>query len=271
MSRRETSSEFMRSRSAASRAFSQPCSMWMRLHRPCSPSRPCLASQGRSLPSVLTFSCSALSASIRADRSACLCAFAVDGLLPAAAVFVQLRHLLLQLVQARVRGFGGFLRRRPIAPAGWSGALRRAPRARCGRLPGARGAGSAGATAPRCCAGRRPAPGSAAAPGPRRRAARWTWPAPGAAPLPDRAAAAPVLRPGRPAASAFSSASTPCAARFSISAARHRPCARPIGRSVPSAGPAAARRAGGLRPRSGSRLRAGPPRRWLRTACPGPG
>ncbi len=77
MSSRETSNAFRRSRSAASSAFSQPCSMWMRLHRPCSPPSPCFASQGCSLPSVLTFSCSALSASMRADRSACraLCVF----------------------------------------------------------------------------------------------------------------------------------------------------------------------------------------------------
>ncbi len=71
ISSRDTSSAPRRSRSAASSAFSQPVSMWMRLHRPCRPSSPCLASQGFNLPSVLTLSCSALSASMRADRSDC--------------------------------------------------------------------------------------------------------------------------------------------------------------------------------------------------------
>ena len=60
----------MRSRKAASRAFSHPASMWIRLHKACKPSKPCLASQGLSLPSVRTFSCSALRASMRALRSA---------------------------------------------------------------------------------------------------------------------------------------------------------------------------------------------------------
>ena len=70
ISRRLTSSAPKRSRSAASSAFSQPGSMCRRLHSPCKPSSPCLASQGLSLPSVLTFSCSALSASSLADKSA---------------------------------------------------------------------------------------------------------------------------------------------------------------------------------------------------------
>ena len=70
MSRRETSRAERRSRRADSRAFSQPGSMWIRLQRPSNPSMPCLASQGLSLPSVRTFSCRALSASMRAVKSA---------------------------------------------------------------------------------------------------------------------------------------------------------------------------------------------------------
>ena len=190
----------MRSRSAASSAFSQPCSMWMRLHRPCKPSRPCLASQGLSLPSVLDLLLQRLERFHAGRQVGLLVALAVDGLLPGAALLVELRHLLLQLVQAGVGRLGRFLGRGQLGLQVGAGAPRPARPARCGRRPAARAAGSTGATVPRCCAGRPPAPGSAAAPAPPACAARWSGPAPGAGLPPGRAVAGPGPRPGPPAA-----------------------------------------------------------------------
>jgi hypothetical protein len=75
-----------------------------RVHSPCRPSSPCLASQGLSLPSVCTFSCSARSASSRAVRSASCPASRLHAGGRLAALLVEPGTLVLQLVQA---GLGG--------------------------------------------------------------------------------------------------------------------------------------------------------------------
>ena len=72
MSSRDTSSAPMRSRSAPSSAFSQPCSMWMRLHRPLQTVQPVLGQPGLQLAVGLDLFLQRLQRFQRADRSACL-------------------------------------------------------------------------------------------------------------------------------------------------------------------------------------------------------
>jgi hypothetical protein len=106
MSSRLTSSAPMRSRSAASSAFSQPCSMWMRLHRPLQAVQAVLGQPGLQLAVGLDLFLQRLQR-FHARRQVGLLArpAVLTSCCLRAAVFVELRHLLLQLVQAGV-GFG---------------------------------------------------------------------------------------------------------------------------------------------------------------------
>ena len=275
MSSRPTSSAPRRSRSAASSAVSQPGSMWMRRPQALQAveavlGQPGLAACLRSAP----FPAAPCSASRRAPRSACVPPSALTGPAARAALLVERRHLLLQLVQARIgRVLRRFRRPAQLRAAGRPGAPRRARPAPCC---------SAGqALAPRLELARllldvallggqhldlllhlrRP-----------RCAARWLRACACAQRLFEVGqVAAPALRACAASSSACSSAAGDLRRRaFSISALRLVLARSPTARSAPSARPGAARRAGGLRPRSGCAPRAGRLRRWPRRARPAP-
>ena len=143
--------------------------------QPCRPSSPCLASQGLSLPSVWTFSCSARRASSRAQ---------VDAGLPGGLALACWRWRRWSSSTGRFSAAARASGLRPVpALRGCGGSW--AFRSPGGPLPGAArlqavrrscaGAGTAHLLV-HAAAGRRPAPGSAAAPGDEGRAARWRGP-----------------------------------------------------------------------------------------------
>ena len=110
MSSRPTDSAFRRSRSADSKAVF-PAGLDVDLGpQPGQAFQAVRASQGLSLPSVCTFSCKARRASEPRADVGLAGRFAVDGVLLGAALLVELRHLLGQLLQPGVGlglGLGG--------------------------------------------------------------------------------------------------------------------------------------------------------------------